>query len=235
MRTTRLQPPSATRQKVAGHPGPGAAAPVKVERPSRWLIWAAVIGAVATFFTSAGGLYFSADASRQATQQASQAQEAQTSERFSRSVEQLGSDSIAVRIGAVYLFARLMRDSEADQQAITEILSTFVRVQASQVPLPDESGKTRAFPVDSKAALQVLTEFQDRTSPESPAMLSQVDLSKFNLRGVALSGANLSGADLSGADLSGADLAGADLTLANLSGADCSLRTFPAQTYPLRT
>nr|WP_202867935.1 hypothetical protein [Kribbella pittospori] len=50
---------------------------------------------------------------RQSTAQSCQAEAAQTSERFSRSVEQLGSDAIAVRIGAVCAFANLMRDGAA--------------------------------------------------------------------------------------------------------------------------
>jgi len=95
---------------------------------------AAVVGAIATLLAALGGLYFSAEAARQATAQSRRSETAQTSERFSRSVEQLGSQAVAVRTGAVYTFATLMRDSPNDQQAIVEILSSFIRVQAAQAP-----------------------------------------------------------------------------------------------------
>jgi hypothetical protein len=108
-----------------------------------------VIAAIATLLASLGGLWFSGQSSRQATDQARQATEqsrqaqgAQASERFSRSVEQLGSAIITVRIGAVYSFARLMRDSNDDQQAIGEILSSFVRLQM-EAQAPESQGATR--------------------------------------------------------------------------------------------
>ncbi len=192
---------------------------------------------------------FSALTSRQATEQARQAQIGQTSERFSRSVEQIGSDSIAVRIGGVYSFDSLMRDSEVDQQAIVEILSAFVRLRSGEILPQGQREDTHPAPVDLKSALKVLDAFGvSGARDNSPSMLlAQVDLSGIdlhriamhradllaaNLFGAVLSSANLSGANLGGAklgstdlqhaDLSGAELFASDLTNADLSGANLS-------------
>jgi uncharacterized protein YjbI with pentapeptide repeats len=220
------------RRRVAGERGRGPASATRWgDTPhSPWPIRAAVIAAVATLLASLGGLYFSGQAARQATA-------AQASERFSRSVEQLGSDSIAVRIGAVYSFARLMRDSQADQQAIVEILSSFIRIRADREPPPASGEETRPVPADMLAALRVLDE-QPRPlaltvgagpRAERAMLLERVDLTGFDLSTVAirqaalfaadLTGANLRSADLTGAWLFGATLEDADLSNANLTGA----------------
>lgn len=193
---------------------------------SPWPIRAAMIGAVATLLAALGGLFFSAETARQVGQ-------AQASERFLRSVEQLGSDTIAVRVGAVYSFGHLMRDSRDDQQAVVEILSSFVRIQAAQQPRPPRGEETRPTPADILAALRVLDEqprpLAHRTgagpSIESSMLLESADLSGFQLSGIkmrqaTLFGANLAGADLSSADLTATMLFGAKLTDADLSNAD---------------
>jgi len=189
---------------------------------ARRTMWAAFIAAFATLVASVSGLIFSGLATHQATKQAELAQNAQASERFSRSVEQIGSDSLSVRIGAVYSFDRLMHDSQVDQQAVVEILSTFVHIQADGVPLQGESGKTRTGPVDFLAALKVLDAFWvTGARGDQPSMLlSGVNLSAFVLDSLKMRGADLTGADLTGAHLDGTDLTGADLDGAHLTGAD---------------
>jgi hypothetical protein len=208
---------------------------------SRWAIRAAVIGAIATLLASIGGLYFSAQTARQSTAQSRQAEAAQTSERFSRSVEQLGSDAIAVRIGAVYAFANLMRDAPSDQQAIVEILSSFIRVQAAQVPPPPTGRTLRSPPPDLLAAFRVL---DDQPTPRSrhnadgttttwPSMLlSRVDLHSFDLDFVAMRGADLSFANMTdtrlvSTKLNNANLAFAYLDRAHIDGADLTGAYFP--------
>jgi hypothetical protein len=211
---------------------------------SPWQTRAAVIAAITALIATIGALYYNGQASRQATEQARQAQIAQTSDRFSRSVEQLGSDSIAVRIGAAYSFGRLMRDSNDDQQAISEILSSFIRLQAAQAAPVRKGQKTRPAPADVLAALNVLDDQprpRTHTSPDGTvvtwasmhlngvtltgfdlqhATMREADLSHADLRGAGLTFAHLRGADLIEADLRGAHLKGAGLTFAHLRGAD---------------
>jgi hypothetical protein len=54
-------------------------------------------------------------------------QEGQITERFTRAIDQLGSESIDVRLGGIYALDRLAKNSSKDQDAITEILSAYVR------------------------------------------------------------------------------------------------------------
>jgi uncharacterized protein YjbI with pentapeptide repeats len=203
-------------------------------RHNPWTTRAAVIAgiatAIATLIASIGGLYYNGQASRQATEQARQAtrqahqqQMAQTSERFSRSVEQLGSESLPVRIGALYSFSRLMRDSKVDQQVIVEILSSFIRLQAREAAANDQ--KMRLPPTDILAALHVLYE---QPLPRLSMRLAFVNLSGYDLSytgwreaylvGAHLTGTKLKHADLTDANLDGAHLNGADLTGAHLNG-----------------
>jgi Pentapeptide repeats (8 copies) len=208
----------------------------------------AVLAAITTFVTSIGALWYNQKALDNATEQARQATIAQTSERFFRSVEQLGSHNIAVRIGAVYSFGRLMRDSSVDQQTVARILSQFIRLQAEAVPhippvqnhQPDQwRGPT---PLDIYAALTVL-DGQPRPrglyvdpsgkTIQAPSMyLYGVNLRRFALRFATMReafledanlwAANLHGAYLTRAHLSGARMWHANLSLAYLIGADLS-------------
>jgi uncharacterized protein YjbI with pentapeptide repeats len=205
----------ARRDASAGHEGSGPAA------HSPWPIRAAVIGATAALLATLGGLYFSGQAVRQSTEQARQTQVAQASERFSRSVEQLGADTVAMRIGGVYSFARLMRDSQTDQEAIVEILSAFVRIQATQAKHPHQRGPRQPAPPDLLAALKVL-----RGQPQPPPLtqvgvlpsmlLEEVDFSGFDLTSVNLDGAVLLHANLSWTAMAGASLVEVDLRSSNL-------------------
>ncbi|WP_405065017.1 pentapeptide repeat-containing protein [Kribbella sp. NBC_01510] len=190
---------------------------------SPWPIRAAIIGAIATLIATLGSLYFSGQAVRQSTEQARQAQVQLTSERISRSVEQLGSDSVAVRLGGVYSFARLLRDAPGDHEAVVEILSALVRVQAGETSHPQKQAR-KPVPADILAALQVLSN-QPLPRPETelgplPTMLLDgVDFSGFNLGDVELHEATLIHANLASADLTSANLAGAHLNDADMTHA----------------
>ncbi|NET00535.1 MAG: hypothetical protein F6K61_08145 [Sphaerospermopsis sp. SIO1G1] len=71
----------------------------------------------------------------------------QITERFAKAIEQLASDKIEVRLGAIYTLERIAKDSEKDQWTIMEVLTAFVRENApikkeekpqSKKPLVDE-------------------------------------------------------------------------------------------------
>lgn len=196
-----------------------------------WAVRAAVAGAVALLLALVGGLVFFGQAVRQSTEQERQAEVAQAAERFSRSVEQLGADTIAVRLGAVHSFARLMRESPGDQRAISEVLSGFVRVGAAQAPHPEGFQSVQVPPADVLAALKVLVDQPrprgtDQNGAELPTMLLRgVDFSGFDLRSVVLRSADLTEADLSRVDLYRADLTDTNLANAKLAGANLFLTT----------
>ncbi len=174
-------------------------------------------------------------------------QREQDAEIFAKAVEQLGSKSEAVRLGAVYALEGLMRldfgapgrDGFIGRQ-IGETLAAFVRghpYELIETLDDDEKSDPRRLPrlpTDLEAAIAVLTRSwpsRFRTSEEGERY---VDLRGASLRGLLLpygtdlswfnlSGSDLSHADLSGANFTNADLAETDFSNATLSGSDLSM------------
>ncbi len=162
----------------------------------------------------------------------------QITERFTRAVDQLGSEKTEIRVGGIYALQRIARESSVDHEPTMEILTGFLREQSRWSPAKSagsgsRNGRKRATPVaprtDIQAALTVLahrTEAYDtRTFNLTSTDLRGADFHGASLVGVDLSSSNLSGADLSGADLTNAKLArvrlvGARLANTNLSAAD---------------
>lgn len=231
--------PRATRP-VAGHRHGHA---TTRSRPN-WALIAGLLAAIATLVASLGGLYYNAQTVRQATVQAQLTDRAQASERFSRSIEQLGSTSEPIRTGAIYTFGGLMRDSPTDQQAIVEILSSYIRSNAtsgriSRADAPDA-------PADVLAALAVL-DGQPRprrhvlpngSVVEWPSMrLSRIELRRVWLREISIREADFENAhftdvdffetDLSGSNLRSTSWGRASLTAATLKDADLSYASLP--------
>ena len=54
----------------------------------------------------------------------------QITERFTRAIDQLGSDKDEVRLGGIYALGRIARDSPPDHWPIMEILTAYVRKRA---------------------------------------------------------------------------------------------------------
>jgi len=112
--------------------------------------------------------------------------EGQITERFTRAVDQVGSENVDVRIGGIYALERVARNSVVDRPQVQYILAAFVRGHAPW-PRPDGDGESSA-PLpwlyvrapDVQAALNVL----GRRHPSPGAMrlyLSRVDLRSANL------------------------------------------------------
>ena len=154
----------------------------------------------------------------------------QIADRYSKAIDQLGSDRLDMRIGGVYALEGVARDSSRDHPAVMDVLSAFVRVRSrgrQEVPDPaqDTQGQLLGLP-DVQAAVTAIGR-RDATGDRhrielSFANLQGADMSGATLRNAKLTGAYFLSADLSGADLSGADLATADFTSAGLRNADLS-------------
>jgi hypothetical protein len=171
-------------------------------------------------------------------------EQGQVTDRFTKTIEQLGSDKLDVRIGGIYALERVARDSAKDHPTVMEVLTAFIR-EHSREPWPvngegEQQGEKKTRP-DIQAAVTVVGR-RDAQHDRRRIDLSGANLSGANLSGANLAGANLwqrahreaydmtvptgrffyvlRGADLHGADLSGAILSGADLHGADLSGAD---------------
>ena len=67
--------------------------------------------------------------------------EGQITERFTRAIDQLGSDKLDVRLGGIYALERIARDSVIDRDPIIQVLATFVREHSPWPPLPPERVK----------------------------------------------------------------------------------------------
>jgi uncharacterized protein YjbI with pentapeptide repeats len=171
--------------------------------------------------------------------------EGQITDRFTRAIDQLGKVEdgqklFEIRLGGIYALERIARESEEDYWPIMEILTAYVRQNAS---LPREAGQERTQDAtDEQRAMEGSGGKSETTEPSAPdpdiqAIMTilrrrkfyyrheepgALDLSKTNLFGADFSGANLYRANLSATDLSGADLSAANLYRAVLSGANLS-------------
>ncbi|MTJ18500.1 pentapeptide repeat-containing protein [Dolichospermum sp. UHCC 0299] len=154
-----------------------------------------------------------------ANQNAETANQKQITERFSKAIEQLGSDKPEVILGGIYTLERIARDSEPDQWTIMEVLTAFVRqnapiIKENESQSPEDQKKFLELRISIRACLTVIGE---RKHPDLEN--KYLDLTKVNISGFNLKKANLYGANLYGANLTEAVLAGANLTEAVLAGA----------------
>jgi len=161
----------------------------------------------------------------------------QITERFAKAIEQLASEKIEVRLGAIYTLERIAKDSEKDQWTIMEVITAFVRENAP-VKKEDKSQNKKSFideflntqnnketeelpklRLDIQACLTVIGG-REHPDPKNKRLdLSNINISKANLIGANLTKAVLTRANLSEAYLTGANLSGAYLAEANLTGA----------------
>jgi|GEM_PF-572720 len=166
-------------------------------------------------------------------------------ERFSKAVEQLGSDKIETRLGGIYALERISKDSEKDYWTIIEILTAFVREHAKLPPeksvkpitlknaltteAKDTADKTQAPtqaekerqtlspPTDIQAVLTVLSR---RAHTPFNTMrkddTTYISFGKFQISSVNLPQVNLQYANLFNAYLQYANLTKSHLQYANL-------------------
>jgi len=158
--------------------------------------------------------------------------EGQVTDRYTKAVDQLGSDKLDVRIGGIYALERIAWDSARDHPAVIDVLAAFIREHSREQWPPSGPGGAepeRSPRPDIQAAVTVLAR-RDARRDFRPINLSGADLSgadlhwadfsRGNLKGAYLEGAYLEGAHLEGAHLEGAHLARANLVFADLTKAE---------------
>jgi uncharacterized protein YjbI with pentapeptide repeats len=141
--------------------------------------------------------------------------EGQVTDRYTKAIEQLGSDKLDIRIGGIFALERIARDSARDHQAVIDALAAFIREHShEQWPVPKK-------PVPKKKKKKIQPAPQ-ATRPDVQAAITVVGRrdAKRDIRSVDLTGVDLPGADLTEAQLAGANLTGADLSRAQLAGAN---------------
>src|SRR5215204_7190423 len=68
-----------------------------------------------------------------------QAEQGQITERFTRAIDQLGSEKLEIRLGGIYALERIARDSpEKDYSTVMEVLTAYVRQNSPQASEPSE-------------------------------------------------------------------------------------------------
>ncbi|MBD2527973.1 pentapeptide repeat-containing protein [Nostoc sp. FACHB-133] len=201
-----------------------------------------------TLIQAIGGLFFFVTAYF-SYQNLKVTQEKQVTERFAKATEQLGSENIHVRLGAIYALERISKDSDKDYWQVMEILTAYVRSLAPYPPTekaeniknqpqrlillnvyqqddhPPATESQKDIPpirIDIQAVLTVISR---RAKSYNQGEKYQLDFRKSNLRGANFRDANLIGANLSRAYLRNANfrdayLWDAYLWKANLSGAN---------------
>ena len=153
--------------------------------------------------------------------------EGHMTDRFTKAIEQLGSASLDVRLGAIYSLERIMADSPRDHPTIVEVLAAYVREHARLTDRADRRAKheaaglpgSPATDTDVQAVLTVLGRRPAGREERGPLNLRSTDLTGANLIAADLAGADLFAADLTTANLSGANLASANMLNANLTTA----------------
>jgi hypothetical protein len=145
--------------------------------------------------------------------------ESNVTDRYTKAVEQLGSEQLEVRLGAIYALERIMIDSVRDHPTIVEVLAAFIREHTDRERFEEKEPPEKPA-TDVQASLTVLGR-RPRGRIERPG---GIDLRRTFLRGANLrhswfDGAHFDHADLSEAELFDTQLAEANLTGARLTGA----------------
>src|SRR6266568_2655897 len=86
-------------------------------------------------------------------------EQGQVTDRFTKAIEQLGSDKLDVRIGGIYALERIARDSAKDHPTVMEVLTAFIREHSREQWPPsnaDQSVQERLTRPDVQAALTVI-------------------------------------------------------------------------------
>ena len=197
------------------------------------------VGALLTFWLNSRVYRITARTAEITAQTFDLNRQSQITERYSKAVDQLGSQTLDVRLGGIYALERITYDSPRrlqDQATIVEVLSAFVRVHSDPVyrlrrheaELKLGHGKDgsseRTREEELRLAEQHVKEYDLPVDVQATVTVlgrlpQRPDVSRGDLTGALLAGAQLAGANLSGAVLGVADLSGAWLNGANLSGA----------------
>jgi hypothetical protein len=166
--------------------------------------------------------------------------EGQITDRYTKAVDQLGSEHLDVRVGGIYALERIARDSPDDRATIEEVLTAYVRDHApwprppAPPSLPAIIHRLASFVRRQRSVLQRrrATDAAGQASPGQsddqaagpprPAADVQAAVTVLGRRQLPPDGLRLLDlirADLQGASLADANLQSASLADANLQGA----------------
>ena len=153
------------------------------------------------------------------------ARSAQITERFTRAIDQLGSNEMDVRVGGIYALERIAKDSNEDHGPVMEVLAAFLREHSPRNQTTD-SGRGEESPIRIRADIQAAATVLGRRRIENDLPRRPIDLREVDLAGANLHRANLSNTNFEGATLRSADFVLADLGGGLLKGTDLREATF---------
>ncbi len=81
---------------------------------------------------AAGALVYTARNFRLSRRTYELTEQGQVTDRYTKAIEQLGSDKPDVRIGGIYALERVAHDSARDHSTVMEVLTAFVREHSSE-------------------------------------------------------------------------------------------------------
>ncbi len=92
--------------------------------------------------------------------------EGQVTDRYTKAIEQLGSDNLDVRTGGIYSLERVARDSARDYSTVMGVLAAFIRVQSRERWPPVDNESRAGVPLrmtrpDVQAAIAVIGRRRD--------------------------------------------------------------------------
>jgi hypothetical protein len=155
----------------------------------------------------------------------------QITERLTRSVDQLASPSVDVRLGGLYALERVAKNSYEDRDTVTAILTAFIRTHApapdttfEAVPAPRRVAESvrwlRVRSPDVQAALTIVGRRPAGRPEDDVGEYTHLYLSYTDLRRAWLNGGQWSGLICRNADLAGVRLRDAILDHADLADSD---------------
>lgn len=154
------------------------------------------------------GLYFTGQQVILTNKQLNISYEGQISERFTRAIDQLGSEKLEIRVGGIYSLGQVANFSKNDHLAVLQTLSSFVRAHARNKKLiPDKRPKNTII-IDIKPDKKVykgslILKETPRIRADIYAALNVITRRKEEYREKERSVLNFGKVDIRGADLSG--------------------------------
>jgi hypothetical protein len=177
------------------------------------------------------GLYIAWVRSEAAKKMAEVNREQQLTDLYVKAIEQLGSEKLQIRLGGIYALERIARESAKDHWPIMEVLTAFVRENAT---LKEKAPDIKDSPERSLLAPDVSEKAEPEITPPVPPEKPHTDIQAvltvlgrtgvpYNQKGekrpLDLTATRLVFVDLGGADLQGVHLYLSNLQRARLKGA----------------
>jgi uncharacterized protein YjbI with pentapeptide repeats len=190
-----------------------------------------------------------ANTAEASNKQLERTREGQITDRYTKAVDQLGSEHLDIRLGGIYALERIARDSPDDRATVEEVLTAFVRGHAPWPPPPAALAQEASTQQPRATAVQLFLpdgrpaaakdtagqpdeKVREQLGPAADVQAAVTVLRRrevppgglrpLDLIHVNLQGAGLNCANLQRARFEGANLQGANLHEANLQDANLS-------------